>query len=77
MNTIKVECKDVVSHICESLGEDLNSDQCKAIKEHLSDCKNCSTYFKTVEMTIDFYRQYNVKLPEESHQKLLKNLGLS
>jgi len=77
MKDNKVTCKDVVSHICESFGEDLNSEKCQAIKKHLSECKNCSNYFKSVEMTINFYKQYNAELPDDAHERLLKSLGLS
>ncbi|MDP4116032.1 MAG: hypothetical protein Q8903_07850 [Bacteroidota bacterium] len=77
MKENEIKCKDVVNHICESLGEDLNSAQCIAIKKHLGECKNCASYFKTVEMTIDFYKKYNVELPEDAHDKLLKSLGLN
>lgn len=52
----KVSCKEVIHHICESLGEDLNSDKCIAIKSHLDECANCKNYFQTVEVTIDWYK---------------------
>ena len=42
----KVSCKEVMSHICESLGEDFNSPKCVAIKEHLTGCPDCTNYFK-------------------------------
>lgn len=76
MKDEKVNCKDVMHHICESLGEDLNSDRCVAIKEHLDNCTDCKSYFKTVEITIDYYRKYNVELPEDAHKRLMKFLDL-
>lgn len=72
-----INCKDVMSHICESLGEDLNSPKCFAIKTHLNECQGCSNYFKTIEMTIDFYKKYNVEMPQKAHQRLLKYLGIN
>ncbi len=39
-------CKDVMQHICESLGEDLDSEKCIAIKNHLDNCDGCKSYFK-------------------------------
>jgi predicted anti-sigma-YlaC factor YlaD len=56
----KPKCKDVMQHICESLGEELNSDKCIAIKQHLDNCTDCKSYFKTVELTIDYYKLYKV-----------------
>ncbi len=73
----KPTCKDVMSHICDNLGEDLNSPKCIQIKAHLDSCENCQNYFHSVETTIDFYRSYNVSLNENSHNKLLDILGLS
>jgi len=71
-----VTCKEVMNHICDNLGEELNSPRCIAIKEHLSNCPSCRCYFKNVEVTIDFYRKYNVALPDEAHNRLLDFLGL-
>ncbi|MGE5681334.1 MAG: zf-HC2 domain-containing protein [Bacillota bacterium] len=72
----KVTCKEVMSHICDNLGEELSSPRCLEIKEHLENCGGCQTYFKSVETTIGFYKQYNVKLPEDAHNRLLLFLGL-
>jgi predicted anti-sigma-YlaC factor YlaD len=76
MNT-NVSCKDVMKHVCESLGEDLNSDKCRDIKQHLDDCPGCQNYFKSVEKTIEFYRNYNIELPKEAHNRLMSTLGLT
>ena len=76
MSNEKVTCKDVMSHICESLGEDLDSPKCKAIKDHLDGCQDCKNYFKSVEKTIDFYKKYDVELPDNAHLRLLDFLGL-
>ena len=69
-------CKDVMKHICESLGEDLDSDKCVAIKNHLDNCESCKSYFKTVELTIDFYKKYNVDMPTNAHSRLMNFLDL-
>ena len=52
MSEEKPKCKDVMQHICESLGEELNSDKCIAIKNHLDNCSDCKSYFKTVELQL-------------------------
>lgn len=77
MKKEKVSCKEVIHHICESLGEDLNSDKCIAIKSHLDECANCKNYFQTVEVTIDWYKKYNIELPDEAHNKLMSLLNLN
>lgn len=77
MSEEKVSCKEVMNHICESLGEDLDSPKCIAIKDHLDHCTDCKNYFKSVEKTIDFYKKYDVELPPNAHLKLLEFLGLN
>ena len=76
MSKIKVTCKIVMDHICENLGEDLNSEKCIAIKNHLDECDDCKNYFNSVEQTIEFYRKYNINLPGDAHERLLNALGL-
>jgi len=65
-----------MNYVCQSLGEDLNSEKCAAIKTHLEECVGCKNYFKSVEITIDCYRKYNVKIPEDAHNRLMKFLDL-
>jgi len=36
MNEKIVTCKEVMNYICESLGEDLNSEKCIAIKANFT-----------------------------------------
>lgn len=77
MSDNKVSCKDVMEHICDSLGEELDSSKCVAIREHLEGCDNCTTYMKSVDTTIKFYKNYNAELSEESHNNLFDMLGLN
>ncbi len=76
MKNQNVSCKEVMSHICDSLGEDLNSPKCINIKDHLENCPSCQKYFDSVESTISFYKKYNVELDNEGHNRLLSVLGL-
>jgi hypothetical protein len=73
----EVSCKEVMNHVCESLGEDLNSDQCRNIKSHLDECTGCQNYFISVEKTIEFYKNYNIEITEDAHNRLMSYLGLS
>ena len=77
MEKHKTNCKEVMHHICDSLGEELDSPKCVAIREHLNSCTNCTSYFNNVDKTINFYKMYNVELPKDSHNKLMDTLGLS
>lgn len=76
MKENEVTCKDVMRHVCESLGEELNTEKCREIKAHLDKCPNCQNYFKSVELTIECYQKYNVEISDDAHQRLMKTLGL-
>jgi len=76
MNESKPTCKEVMLHICDNLGEELSSPRCISIKEHMEVCDNCKHYFNSVETTIEFYKKYNVELPEDAHNRLIELLGL-
>jgi len=77
MELNKVTCKEVMSHICDSLGEPQNSPRCIELQNHLKNCEVCQNYFKTVETTIQFYKKYDVNLPDEAHDRLMDFLGLN
>lgn len=72
----KPTCKDVMIHICDNLGEELNSPMCIEIKAHLENCENCQHFFKSIEDTIQFYKKYNFEITEDVHKRLIQFLGL-
>jgi len=76
MDQIKRDCSRIIDHICANLGEELDSPGCRDIKKHLENCSSCRDYFVSVERTIQFYKNYNVSLTEEGHNRLMKILGL-
>lgn len=76
MKKNKVSCKEVMLHVCESLGEELNSPKCVTFKMHLESCTHCQNYFSSLESTIKYFRQYKIELPDESHKKLMTLLSL-
>ncbi len=72
----KITCKDVMNHICDTLGEDLDSPTCATIKSHLDNCESCQKYYKSISQTILVYKKYEWKISSDSHTKLLDFLGL-
>lgn len=76
MQNKKVNCKEVMNHICDNLGEDLDSPRCVEIKTHLDECESCQKYFKSVDTTIQFYKKYNVEVDDATHNRLIEFLGL-
>lgn len=76
MKEHKVTCKKVMHHICDNLGEDLDSPKCIEIKVHLESCENCKNYFDSIDTTIQFYKKYDVKISDDAHDRLIDFLGL-
>ena len=71
MKNEKLNCKDVMAHICENIGPKFI-----AIKANLESFPNFKNYFNSVETTIKFYKEYNVNLSDDAHDRLLSKLGL-
>lgn len=71
-----VGCHEVMHHICDNLGEDLQSDRCRSIKSHLDSCTCCQNYFNSIKKTIEYYQAYNAELPIGAHNRLLDLLDL-
>ena len=72
----KTTCKEVMNHICDTLGEDFNSPKCTSLKNHLDSCGSCQKYYKSISQTIQVYKKYEWKISTETHNKLLDILGL-
>lgn len=68
----KITCKDVMNHICDNLGEDLDSPKCREIKNHLEECDCCRTYRSSIDSTIKLYKEYNVEVNDDIHKRLME-----
>jgi hypothetical protein len=70
----KIECKEVLKHICdlENISEidKLEPDHI----EHINGCGNCQGYLRSLKSTVDIYKEYNVNIPDEVKKKLLNNV---
>lgn len=58
MNKRKSCCREVFTHICENLDQDLASPRCRDIRKHLDGCPDCSIYLDSLKKTITLYRKY-------------------
>ncbi len=77
MKETNTNCNDVMNHICENLGQDVDSPNCVAIKNHLKSCNNCQKYLKSIGLTIELYKNYNAEISDDMHNRLLDVLGIS
>ena len=66
--------KQRILNICSELGEDMQSPNCKALREYIKTCPNCAAFVDSVSKTITLYQNYQPELNEDIHQKLFKAL---
>lgn len=63
-------CTGTLKQICENLGEALGSARCRAIRDHLRTCKNCSAYLDSLKKTGRLYRLYPTPKLTKTARKL-------
>jgi hypothetical protein len=72
-----IRCNEVIKHVCEHLDEKMNSPQCRQIRKHLQECRDCTAYLNGLKKTIELYRTIsNPRLSESAHRKLFAALKL-
>lgn len=71
-----MNCKKALKHICENLDEDIKSDKCLEIKNHLDHCPDCKIYLDTLKKTVVLYKTYLNQPESLSHKKLLHNIKI-
>jgi predicted anti-sigma-YlaC factor YlaD len=72
----EITCADVVNFICEQFGEDDGSERCRAIREHLQNCPDCSEYCNSMDKMIGLYRASSPDFPSDVRAHLFKTLGM-
>jgi hypothetical protein len=58
MKKIPSHCNKAFRQICENLGENVGSPQCRAIRTHLGKCDDCAAYLDSLLKTAELYRRY-------------------
>ena len=77
MKPKKLNCADVVDHICDELDTKLSSAKCREIKRHLAKCPNCAAYLDSMKKTIRLYSTYpDPRVPSKTRKKLFATLKL-
>lgn len=76
---MSLDHKNIVSQICDFMGEDIDSPACQEVAEHLKMCPTCRVYFDTVKKTVTLCREHeqNQNIPEDVNQRLFKVLNLA
>ena len=70
-----MKCEDVYLHICDHLDEDMQSERCRRIKQHLAECPNCSEYLASLKTTITLYKALPPpRIPADAHKELFRTI---
>ena len=69
------KCAQALRFICDNLDADIASPQCVEIRNHLSECPECSAYLDSMKKTVALYRCYTPgKVPPGVHTLLTSSL---
>lgn len=58
------ECLNVLNQLCERLGENMESEECKKLITHLESCPNCEKYVESLRKTIQVYKKTREEAPD-------------
>ena len=72
-----MNCKETYLHICDNLGADPNSAQCRRVLKHLESCPDCTALLDSLRKTVNLYRSSpSPKIPAAVHKRLFKTIDL-
>jgi len=72
------QCLDTLKEICEILCDDINSELCEEIKNHLESCPKCNAYVDSIKKTIHLIQKVESDddIPEDTRSRLFEALKL-
>lgn len=69
------KCAQALRFICDNLDADVASPRCIEIRNHLSECPDCSAYLDSMKKTVALYRCYPAgKVPPTVHRLLTRSI---
>lgn len=69
--------KKRILEICSELGEDIDSSNCKALREYVRECPDCRAFVDSVKKTITLYRHHIAAYDSATHGRLFAVLDLN
>ncbi len=72
-----MSCEKILDEICAELAEDINSDVCQRLKQHLKECPECAQQLQAMRSTVHLFTLLKDKeVPEKIHERLAMILNL-
>ncbi len=70
-------CEKLLKRVCDDLSENINSDLCQQLRNHLEECEDCRNQVETMRETVSLYQCLKEKkVPRDIHERLLKMLNV-
>lgn len=68
--------KQLIKMICDNLGEDLEKLKTEELKIAVKSSDKCVKLIKSLDLTVECYKKYNVEVTHDMHKRLMDFLGL-
>jgi predicted anti-sigma-YlaC factor YlaD len=72
------EHEELITQLCDAMGEDLEAPVCREVADHLMNCPKCREQFDSVKRTVKLCREHvnREKIPQDVSARLIKILNL-
>ena len=72
-----MKCEEFLQRLCDELGENIDSEVCTEIRNHLENCVDCQEQIQSVRQTVSLFRCIkDKKVPQSVHERLVKMLNV-
>ena len=72
-----MDCEKYLKKVCDDLAEDINSDFCEALKNHLEECESCLAEISAMKNAVNLYKCLEEKkVPQDIHNRLVSLLNV-
>lgn len=58
IHTRRISCAEIYAHVCDNLDSKLDSEECRRLKAHIAECRNCTALLDSLKKTVTLYRKY-------------------
>ncbi len=73
-----MSCDKILQQLCDELAENIDSEVCEEIRQHLQTCPHCSRQLSSLRTVVQLYRCLNEQdVPYAMHQRLLTLLNVA
>ena len=70
-------CEKFLQQICDELAEDINSELCEKLRNHLEVCQDCRNQVMSMRRTVNLFKCLKEKeVPRDIHERLFKLLNV-